>query len=187
MTAESIMASRLHTLRPSDTVADAVLLMSKYQIRNLPVIDDNGHFVGLFGVRRLSRLLLPRAASQFDRYRLTDLSFMPDEIGAMKDRLREAGTRPVSDFLEKKGKLVFCGPDTTYPELLELFEKNHDASLPVIVVKGKSRKLVGLVSVWDVLSRIAEEVFAAQLEQTSEPDGEKKGASMRNEDSLEEG
>lgn len=166
------MTARLHTLRASDTVADALLAMSRYQIRNFPVIDDKGDFIGLFGVRRLGRLLLPKAASDLHRYRLTDLSFMPDELGAMTDRLRKAGSRPVSDFLEKKGKLIFCGPDTTYPELLELFEENHDASLPVIVVKRNSCKLVGLVSIWDVLSRITEEVFAPQSESGSGEKGD---------------
>ena len=59
MTTEAIMTPQPLTLRPSDTVAHALLLMHQQQVRNLPVVDNQGSFVELFGIRRLSRLLLP--------------------------------------------------------------------------------------------------------------------------------
>ena len=62
MTAESIMTSALVTLGPDDTVADALSLMHSKGVRNLPVVDETGSFIGLFGLRRLSHLLLPKAA-----------------------------------------------------------------------------------------------------------------------------
>ena len=116
MTAESIMTSRLQTVLPSDTVAHALRLMHKNQIRNLPVVDEQGNFVGLFGVRRLKRILLPKAATDLDRFSLSDLSFLPDEMAQINERLRNAGNRPVSEFLEKKAKLIICKPGTTFPE-----------------------------------------------------------------------
>ena len=57
-------------------------------------------------------------------------------------------------FLEKKKKLLFCTPDTAFPELLALLSQTDDTSLPVIVVEGDSRKLVGMVSAWDILEGI---------------------------------
>ena len=50
MTTASIMTSRVITLRADDKVIDALRTMHQYHIRNLPVVDDNGSFVGLFGV-----------------------------------------------------------------------------------------------------------------------------------------
>lgn len=159
MTVGSIMSSRLKTLHPADTVSKALLLMRKHQIRNLPVVDDSGCFVGLFGIRRLSHLLLPKAATEFSGHSLSDLSFLPDEEGQMYQRLRKAGDRPVSEFLERKKRLVFCTPNTTYPDLLKLLNRSADSSLPVIVVEGKAQKVVGMVSFWDILERITREVF----------------------------
>jgi CBS domain-containing protein len=121
--------------------------------------------VGLFGIRRLSRLLLPKAATEFSGYNLSDLSFLPDEEGSMYERLHRAGNRPVSEFLEKKKRLFFCTPNTSYPELLRLLNTSADSSLPVIVVKGREQKLVGMVSLWDILEKITREVF----EQTEGP------------------
>ncbi|MDJ0863422.1 MAG: CBS domain-containing protein [Gammaproteobacteria bacterium] len=167
MTTEAIMTPRPMTLRHTDKVSDALLMMHGYQVRNLPVVDENGHFVGLFGIRRLSHLLLPKAA-QLDRYSLSDLSFLPDDIESLEERLAKIGDKPVSDFLEKKKKLMFCKPDTTFPELLELLDRSSDSSLPVIVVEGKKKKLVGIVSAWDVLDRLIIKIFQMRRE-TAEP------------------
>ncbi|MCU7917795.1 MAG: CBS domain-containing protein [Candidatus Thiodiazotropha sp. (ex Epidulcina cf. delphinae)] len=160
MTAELIMSSRLCKVQPDTKVAEACQIMHREQVRNLPVVDEAGAFIGLFGIRRLARLLLPKAAAMEDRHRLIDLSFMPDELGEMYDRLQAIGNRPIAEFLEKKKKLLFCSPNTTFPELLELLDQSTDTSLPVIVVSGKKRKLVGMVSFWDVLEKLVINVFA---------------------------
>ena len=153
MTTKNIMTSRVITLRPDDMVVDAILNMYRHHVRSLPVVDANGNFVGLFGIRRLSRLMLPKAARDLDRFNISDLSFLPDEIDQLADRWREIASRPVSQFLEKEKKLLFCGPETSFPQLLELLEQSKDSSLPVIIVEGKSRKLVGMVSAWDLLEK----------------------------------
>ena len=154
MTTENIMTSRLFTLKPDDTVAQAVQLMHLKHVRNLPVIDAQGMFVGLFGLRRLSRLLLPIAASDLGRYSVADLHFLPDDSLLVGDRWLQIANQPVVKYLEKKKKLLFCTPQTKFPELLALLDQSKDSTLPVIVVEGETHKLVGVVSVWDVLEGI---------------------------------
>jgi len=160
MTAETIMSFRLEKLKPTDKVCDALRLMHTHQIRNLPVVDENDQFVGLFGIRRLIHLLLPKAA-QMD-FGLKELNFMPDEPGELYSRLEDIGQKPVAEFLEKKKNLVFCKPSTPFPEVLELLNQSTNTSLPVIVVKGKKNKLVGMVSAWDVLEKLVINVFTAE-------------------------
>ncbi len=168
MTTEHIMTSRVVTLRPDDTVADAVELMRQHHIRNLPVVDDEGAFVGLFGVRRLARLLLPQAGRDLSRHSIADLAFLPEDTGRMAKRWKKTAARPVSEFLEKEKKLQFCTPDTTFPRMLDLFDHSKDSSLPVIVVEGKTRKLAGIVSVWDVLEGLVMRLLN-EHETTAEP------------------
>ncbi len=170
MTTESIMTSNLFTLKPTDTVADAIAVMHKEHVRNLPVVDDSGNFVGLFGLRRLSRLLLPEAASGLGPYSISDLHFLPDEVVQMSDRWKKIARQPVLNFLEKKSKLMFCKPGTAFPELLSLLDQSVDSSLPVLVVKGKQQKVVGMVSAWDVL----EGLIMGRLIQVSDKDSAKK-------------
>jgi len=154
LTAENIMTSALSTLSPTDTVADALSLMHSKEVRNLPVVDESGAFIGLFGLRRLSHLLLPKAALDLGAHSISDLQFLPDEVVQNGDRWHEISEQPVKNFLEKKKKLLFCTPQTPFPELLVLLDESKDTSLPVIVVEGKTRKVVGMVSCWDVLEGI---------------------------------
>ena len=62
MTVETIMNFRLEKLKPTDKVCDALRIMHTQQIRDLPFVDEDEQFVGLFGIRRLIHLLLPKAA-----------------------------------------------------------------------------------------------------------------------------
>jgi CBS domain-containing protein len=148
------MTSALFTLSPTDTVADAFSLMQEKRIRSLPVVDTSGAFIGLFGLRRLSRILLPKATLDLGEHSISDLQFLPDEVVQDSDRWREVSEQPVANFLEKKNKLLFCTPQTALPELLVLLDKSKDSSLPVIVIEGKTKKVVGMVSSWDVLQGI---------------------------------
>jgi len=148
------MTSALFTLSPDDTVADALSLMHSKEVHNLPVVDESGAFIGLFGLRRLSHLLLPKAALDLGEHVISDLQFLPDEVVQNGARWHEISEQPVKNFLEKKKKLIFCTPQTSFPELLALLDESKDTSLPVIVVDGKNRKVVGMVSSWDVLEGV---------------------------------
>lgn len=165
------MSHRLVKLKPTDRVCDALNIMHKNQIRNLPVVDEDDQFIGLFGIRPLVKILLPEAGRI--KFGLKDLSFMPDELGELYKRLQDIAQQPVSDFLEKKKKLTFCKPSTSFPEVLELLDQSADSSLPVIVVKGKRKKLVGMVSSWDVLEKIVMNTVAGGDKQEN-PCGDNK-------------
>ncbi len=154
MTTESIMTTNLVTANENDTVIQTLIRMRKNRLHNIPVLDDSGNFIGLFTLRRITRSLLPKA-SQIDEKRWRfNLNFMPDNSDEMTCKLLELGKRPVSEVLEKKSKLRFCSPETTVPELLQLLSENA-TSLPVLVLQGKKQKLAGMVSNWDVLTKLA--------------------------------
>ncbi|MEA3275382.1 MAG: CBS domain-containing protein [Pseudomonadota bacterium] len=154
MTAKTIMSSDLVTVTSDVTVAEALLKMSKYQVHNIPVVDETDSFVGLFSLRRLAHELLPTAARLEAESFQMDIAFLSDQSDEFLQRLQEIGRKPVSELLEKKKKLRFCGPDTPIPRLLQLLSENP-TSLPVVVVQGKRQKVVGMVSTWDVLTKIA--------------------------------
>jgi CBS domain-containing protein len=158
MTAQAIMSTDLRTLSPHVSVGEALLIMCAHKVHNLPVVDADGGFVGLFSLRRVTHALLPMAA-QLDEDTLDfDVSFVTDSSDAYLERLRRLGDTPVAELLEKKRKLRFCSPDTPIPRLLQLLSENP-TSLPVLVVEGKIRRVVGMVSTWDVLTKIAVSLF----------------------------
>jgi CBS domain-containing protein len=159
MTAEKIMSTDLLTLEPEVSVGEAMLIMCANKIHNIPVVDAKGAFVGLFSLRRITHALLPMAAQVEDGAAALDMGFVTDRADAYLERLRKLGEKPVADLLEKKKKLRFCTPDTPIPRLLQLLSENP-TSLPVVVLDGEKRKVVGMVSSWDVLTKIALNLYA---------------------------
>lgn len=153
MTAITIMSTDVVTLKPDDSITTALKLMCENSVHNIPVLDDDGTFLGLFSLRRLSRELLPKAAKLDESSLLMHINFMPDSTDKLLERLTQLGHKPVSDLLEKAGKLRLCNPDTSLPELLQLLFESP-TSLPVVVVEGKKKKLAGMVSNWDVLTKL---------------------------------
>ena len=173
MTAKSIMTDTLVTVGTDITIAEALLLMSRHRVHNLPVVDKDGGFVGLLSLRRLTHEMLPTAAHVDEANLHMDLGFLGDDSDEYLARLQEIGARPVSDLLEKKKKLRFCSPDTPMPRLLQLLSENP-TSLPVLVVEGEQNRVVGMVSNWDVLTKIAVRLLAPTTEALThgESDGE---------------
>ena len=153
MTATTIMSTDVITLKPDDSIMTALQLMCQHSVHNIPVLDDDEIFLGLFSLRRLSRELLPKAAKLDESSLLMHINFMSDGTDELLKRLHKLGKKPVSDLLEKSNKLRFCHPDTSLPELLQLLFESP-TSLPVVVIEGKQKKLAGMVSNWDVLTKL---------------------------------
>ena len=169
MTAKTLMTTDPVTVTTEVTVAEALMEMSRHRVHNIPVVDRDGTFVGLLSLRRLTHELLPTAARLDEESFRIDIGFLPDQSDEYLNRLVEIGKRPVIDLLEKKKKLRFCDPETPIPRLLQLLSENP-TSLPVLVVEGKKRRVVGMVSNWDVLTKLAVRMLARDAESAAEPD-----------------
>jgi CBS domain-containing protein len=163
MTAKTIMSTDLVTVTTDVTVADALLKMSKHRVHNVPVVDADGSFVGLVSLRWLTHELLPTAARVDEESFHMDIGFLSDGSDEYLQRLREIGRRPVTALLEKKKKLRLCTPETPIPKLLQLLSENP-TSLPVLVVEGKRKRVVGMVSNWDVLTKLAVNLLSADAD-----------------------
>jgi CBS domain-containing protein len=51
----SAMSSAVHTVRPSDALPDAMLVMKNHQLRRLPVVEHGGKLVGMITLGDLAR------------------------------------------------------------------------------------------------------------------------------------
>ena len=61
MTARLVMNTNPAVLRSTDKISLAADHIMSHRCRRLPVIDDNGVYVGVFGINCLLRLVLPKA------------------------------------------------------------------------------------------------------------------------------
>ena len=58
LTASELMAPALFTVRPQDSLTDAIRLMIQHQVKRLIVVDDAGRFLGLLDRREILRSLV---------------------------------------------------------------------------------------------------------------------------------
>ncbi len=142
-TAASIMDPNPTTLKPTDVISTAARYIMERRFRNLPVVDDEGCYMGIFGVNCLVRLVLPKAALM--DYGLDNVSFIHESLAELHDRLREVENEPITLCMNTEIETV--SPDAPLMETLMLLYKTK-TSIPV--VEDDSCKLLGMISYWDV-------------------------------------
>ena len=119
----------------------------KHRYRNLPVVDDNSCYIGMFGVNCLLKLVIPKAV--FLPRGLENVSFIHESFEDLFNRYDEVKDQPISICINKDIKSVT--PDTPLTEtMLRLY--NTRSSIPV--VEEGSCKLLGMISYWDIGEKI---------------------------------
>ena len=124
-------------LHPEDKIGQAIDTIMKNRYRRLPVIDDEGRFVGVFGVSCLLRLVMPRAVVMEDG--LESVPYVRETLSDLHRRLNKVKDEPIS--LCMREEMVRVGPDTPLLETLRILYRNR-ASLPV--VEPDSGRLLGV-------------------------------------------
>lgn len=147
MNASEAMDPNPTTLKPGDTIESAANYIMKHRYRNLPVVDDNYCYIGMFGVNCLLKLVIPKAV--FLPRGLENVSFIHESFEDLFNRFDEVKDQPISICINKEIKPVT--PDTPLTEtMLQLY--NTRASIPV--VEAGSCKLLGMISYWDIGEKI---------------------------------
>ncbi len=150
MTAALIMDPHPTVLKPTDVIKTAIGYIMKHRYRNLPVVDEEGRYLGSFGVHCVLRHALPKAAVM--KQGLSSLPFVHETLADLHNRIKDMEDKPVSMCLNTEAETVT--PDTPLVEtLLILYHARN--SLPVI--DPDSGKLVGVISYWDA----GEKIFSA--------------------------
>ena len=151
-TASNIMDPQPSVLHPDDRIGPAIDTIMKNRYRRLPVIDDEGRFVGVFGVSCMLRLLMPKAVVM--EKGLESAPFVRDNLSDLHRRLEKVKDEPISICMHEE--MVRVSPDTPILETLLTLYKTR-ASLPV--VDPGTGILVGVVSYFDV----GEKILAAEI------------------------
>lgn len=131
------------SVKPTDLIRTAVAHIMKHRYRNLPVVDDDGCYLGVFGVNCLLKLVLPKAAIM--EKGLDTVSFIHETLPDLHQRLREVENETVAVCMNTEVQTV--APDTPLVETLLILYRTK-TSVPV--VQPGTCKLLGMISYWDV-------------------------------------
>ncbi|MEN8214204.1 MAG: CBS domain-containing protein [Pseudomonadota bacterium] len=154
MTAKQLMSPDPVTALADERVSDALVKMCHKHIHNLPVMDNDGNFLGLFGLRNLLHALLPKAATITPA--LQSLDFLTDNLEEVTQTLEDIADQPVANYLDNEN-LILC---RTNEPIMEVIRKLYEAptSLPVVLVASDGARLVGMISHWDILEYISAQI-----------------------------
>lgn len=147
MSCIAIMNKSPITIHEQDSVADAAAKLVSNHFANLPVVDAQERYVGMFGLYDLLSLLVPRVALAGDL--MSNLRFIADDPAELRRRYGDIKTWPVAKVANRNAPAL--DPDSPEVEAIRLFCRNH-VSLPV--VDRESGHVVGIVSVWDAIGAI---------------------------------
>ena len=147
MFAADVMNTTPTTLKSTDTIRTASQYIMKYRCRQLPVVDDDGRYVGIFGVNCLLKQVLPKAAIM--EQGLESLSFIHEDLSDLHARLHSVENQPITVCMNTEANTV--PPDHPMLETLLLLYRSR-ISIPV--VDPDSGMLLGMISYWDIGERI---------------------------------
>jgi CBS-domain-containing membrane protein len=143
MNAVSIMDPNPTVLKPTDRISTAAGYIMEHRCRNLPVVDEEGCYLGIFGVNCLLRLVLPKAALLKDG--LKSVPFIHESLSDLHDHLREVENEPINRCMSNEA--VTVPPDTP---LIDTLLTLYRTKTIIPVVEPGTCKLLGTISYWDV-------------------------------------
>ena len=153
-TCGAIMTTKPAVIKQSESVAKAMRMLLDNRLLGLPVVDDDGRYLGMFLRSRLVALLLPRIVqleeSMPEIARLVEVGFMSDTLDDAHERFNRVANDPVGKYLHTDTPVL--RRDTPVINAV-LFLYRTRSYLPV--VDEASGQLIGVVSTWDILGRIA--------------------------------
>lgn len=122
-TVADLMITDLVTLKENDSLAKAKTFMSEKNIRNLPVVDDEGNCLGMLTQREY----------------LKHAFYLVSQFGTQQLTKKEEQT-PVRNAMNKD--ILTVSPSQSLKMAAEFFIENKYGSLPVV----EDGKLVGILS-----------------------------------------
>ena len=145
-----VMVTEVFTLRPEDSVADAVSILLEHDVGGVPVIDGDGMLVGLLSDRdlvvRQGRVHVPTVFSLF-----FDQShgFPPPSLEAFATELRKALGSTVAELMDPNPPT--SSEDETIEEVATRMVDRGASRLPIV----RHGRLVGIIARADLLRMLA--------------------------------
>ena len=125
MKARDVMVSPVITVKPSATVREVAETLLKHHISAVPVVDDQGHLVGIVSEGDLLR----RAEAGTEQRRPWWLLGLTRDETLAEDYVK-AHTRRVEDVMIRR--VVTAAPDTPLHEVATLLEKSAIKRVPIV-------------------------------------------------------
>jgi len=144
MTVRDVMTPNVVSVTPDTTAREAAQIMRRHDHAAVPVVDDEGHVLGMFTEGDLLRLALPKHLES-----IGDLGFLPEDFEPFEHPRDEIKTALVRDLLTRTDVHVAEAGEHV-AEVARLICQERVRRVPVV----EDGRLVGIVTRADLIERI---------------------------------
>jgi CBS-domain-containing membrane protein len=144
--AANLMTHNVVTTTPDTLVRDAIALLRRHHLHDLPVIDADGRPVGVLTARAILHHALPAYASED---LLAAMQASPD-LPSVHERLKTIAERKVSEVMSPR--ILSVREHAPTNALATMVVLMHNDSQNILVTDDNGR-LVGTISALDIILR----------------------------------
>jgi CBS domain-containing protein len=150
LAARDLMTRRIHVLRDTQTIREAAAFLLGKRVHGAPVVDGKGDVVGVLSVTDLARFARdrdPDVVRESDYYRLAMAGREHDIRWRNGYHLEMEGSTLVREVMTSAA--IFVRESASFRDVLRLLLRHRIHR--VLVLRGRGRALVGVVSETDLL------------------------------------
>lgn len=134
-----IKPEKLISIKPEDTVEQAVSMIREHGIRMLPVLED-GKMVGIFSLKSIIREVIPKGLTAAENESgLPDLSYIDGIVDTLSEKLLDIEKLHVRDIMRTEFVKIIEDASATHV-LRQIY--NHGSPLPVFTKTGEFMGLI---------------------------------------------
>jgi CBS domain-containing protein len=143
-----IMKTEVITVTPDTSVRDLADILAENKISGLPVIDGDGHLVGMVSE---ADVIVQDADLHFPYYiAFLDSIIYLESFHTFRERFRKAFAVKVSEIMTKE--VIYISPEASVHDAATLMADKKVNRLPVV----ESLRLMGIVTRGDIVQAIAQ-------------------------------
>jgi CBS domain-containing protein len=157
MQATDVMVRNVVTVRPDTAVAEAVRKLVDHDISALPVVNDEGHIVGIISEADLMHRT--EIATEHRRRRWTESLVGASTLA--EEFARSHGSR-VSEVMTRD--VITVREDTAISEIASLLERNRIKRVPAV----RDGRVVGIVSRANLIQALASVVGRGEMAESTD-------------------
>ncbi|HID36970.1 MAG TPA: CBS domain-containing protein [Ghiorsea sp.] len=144
MFAEKFMITNVITAQEHELTGDVHEKMTAESLRMLPVLDQEGHVVGILSTFSIMQHIIPDYLNNGD---LSLISYAPD-LGILRRKFKEVITCPINEMMDSSPLLVHKEDSLLSVAAAISSHGKHEYAL----VADDHKKLLGVISAGDILN-----------------------------------
>jgi CBS domain-containing protein len=156
MSVNNVMSRDVISIKSTQKVRDAWLVMMEADISGAPVVDINGHLVGVLSNTDIYRAIFDRFAKARCLREATEQ--VCEGEAAEKEELRElilairaVTESPVGSVIPKDQKILTLSPEDSLDRAIKMMAEHNVNRLPVV----KGDQVVGIITRQDIIQIVA--------------------------------